>query len=59
MATCNCGCGTVTIVTEAEESCSCGCDCCDAGALHREEEIARLRELREAADRRLVELGAA
>lgn len=46
------------MVTETQESCSCGCDCCDVGALDPEEKIARLRELREAADRRLVELGA-
>lgn len=58
MSTCNCGCGSVTTLTKAQDPCDCGCDCCDTQTLDREEEIAGLREIREAADRRLSELGA-
>lgn len=58
MSTCGCGCGTVTSVTRAQETCTCDCDCCDTTALDRDEEIAGLQRLRDAADRRLAELEA-
>lgn len=55
---CNCGCSTVTTITNAEQACACGCDCCAPGELSREEEIAELRQLREAAEERLKRLDA-
>lgn len=55
---CTCGCSTLTSITKAEQACACGCDCCTPAQLSREDEIAELRQLRDAADRRLEELEA-
>lgn len=58
MTACTCGCSTMTAITNAAEPCACGCECCAAEPSTREEEIAELRSLRDAAERRLAELDA-
>lgn len=55
---CTCGCGTMTTVTNAEQACDCGCECCAPAVIDRDEEIARLRQLRDSANQRLEELEA-
>jgi hypothetical protein len=57
-STCTCGCGAMTTVTEAEQTCTCGCACCAPVDRTRDEEIAELRELRDAVEQRLAELEA-
>jgi len=54
---CTCGCGAPVTITEAQEPCGCGCDCCAPTPRSREQEIAELRRLPEATERRLAELG--
>lgn len=54
--TCSCGCATLPLVTEAGEACRCGCDCCTPVDRTREEEIAELEHLRDAAEERLTAL---
>lgn len=54
-STCTCGCGVTTEVTEAAEPCGCGCQCCNRPQ-SRDEEVARLRQLRDDIDERLSEL---
>lgn len=54
-STCTCGCGVTTEVTDAAEPCGCGCRCCNPPQ-SREEEVARLRQLRDDIDARLSEL---
>lgn len=53
---CACGCGTLLTLTEAREPCGCGCECCVPTERSPEEEIAELRRIREATERRLAEL---
>lgn len=54
-STCTCGCGVTAEVTEAAETCDCGCQCCNPPQT-RDEEVARLRQLRDDIDERLSEL---
>lgn len=54
-STCTCGCGVTTEVTEAAEPCGCGCRCCNPPQ-SRDEEVTRLRQLRDDIDERLSEL---
>lgn len=55
---CRCGCGTLQLTeADAEETSSCNCGCgTTATHLPPEEEIDRLRHLRESVDERLQEL---
>lgn len=53
--TCTCGCGVTAEVTDAAEACDCNCQCCDPPQ-SRNEEVARLRQLRDSIDERLREL---
>lgn len=55
VTTCTCGCGVTTEVTQAGEACACGCQCCTPPD-SRDEEVARLRDLRDRIDERLGEL---
>lgn len=54
--TCSCGCATLPTISEAGGACTCGCECCSPQPDSREQEIAELRHLLQAATRRLEQL---
>lgn len=52
-----CGCGTLQVDTgNGDQTCTCGCGTTATAELSREEEIRRLRELKQSVDQRLDEL---
>ena len=54
---CGCGCGSMTVGhSTATETCGCGCGSAEVAPRTADEEVAELRAMREAIDRRLEEL---